>query len=167
VHRRFNGNFEAVTISKPHGVHYRDGRQMTRYLMVGSVSFLLDVGGIWFAYRVLHLPIAEATALGFVAGLGFNFTASKIFTFSVRSDTQAQISRYAALLGGNFILTLIIVSVSEAWGPGYLLGKSCSVGLITVSNYFVLGRWVFVVPSPGQAIGLSGIAKDDMQGIGT
>lgn len=143
-----------------------NNRRIVRYLLVGTVSFFLDAGCIWLTYRMFDLPIATATTLGFLAGLGFNFTASRMFTFDVRSDGQGQVVRYAVLLGINYLLTLIIVSASETWGPGYLVGKLCSVGVITCSNYLALHRWVFVTPSPDRLISPSGLAKDYMQDIG-
>ena len=147
----------------PSGLH---NRRIGRYLLVGAVSFVLDAGGIWFAYRILHLPIAEATTLGFIAGLLFNFTASKMFTFGVRSDTQGQTVRYAVLLGINYLLTLIMVSASEAWGPGYVVGKICSVGLITTLNYLAFGHWVFAAANVRRTIEPARFTKDNMQNIG-
>ena len=145
----------------PSGPH----RRLVRYLLVGVVSFSLDVGVLWLAYRVLHLPIAVATTMGFVLGLAFNFSASKLFTFGVSSDTRGQTLRYAALLGVNYVLTLAVVSASEAWGPGYLVGKVCAVGLTVALNYFVLGHWVFVSPGPGSSPGSTGLAKHNVQDV--
>lgn len=139
--------------------------EVGRYLLVGSVSFLLDVGIIWLTYTMIKLTIAQATVLGFMSGLGFNFAASKAFTFRIRSDTQGQTVRYATLLGVNLLVTLIIVSASETWGPGYLIGKLCAVSLITDSNYFALGHWVFVSPRRHGMIVSSRLAKDDMQNV--
>ena len=139
--------------------------RLVRYFLVGVVSFCLDVGVLWLAYRVLHLPIAVATTMGFLVGLTFNFSASKLFTFGVRSDTQGQTLRYAALLGVNYLLTLILVSASEAWGPGYLIGKVCAVGLTVCINYFALGHWVFVNPGHSGTTPSTGLAKDNMHDL--
>jgi len=140
-------------------------RRLVRYLLVGTISFFVDAGILWLSYRVLHLPIAVATTLGFVVGLAFNFSASKLFTFGVRSDTRGQTLRYAALLGVNYLLTLIVVSASEAWGPGYLVGKVCAVGLTVSLNYFALGQWVFVSPGPGRTTRSTGLAKHNVQDV--
>jgi putative flippase GtrA len=136
--------------------------QIARYLLVGTVSFFLDAGSIWLTYRMLHLSIGAATTLGFVGGLAFNFFASKTFTFGVRSDMPGQAVRYTVLLGANYVLTLVIVLASETWGPGYLIGKLCSAGLITSSNYYALGHWVFVTPRPRRVIRSSRLAKNNM-----
>jgi len=155
-----------MTLFEGRGHSVLQYHRIVRYLLVGSASFLLDVGSIWLCYRMFHLPIVAATTMGFVAGLSFNFTASKMFTFDVRSDTPGQTLRYTILLGVNYLLTLTIVSSSEAWGPGYLAGKLCSVGLIACSNYLVLHRWVFVTPSSGLRISQTGFAENNMQNIG-
>jgi putative flippase GtrA len=135
--------------------------RVARYLMVGAVSFVLDAGGIWLGYRVLGMPIAVATTLGFICGLAFNFSASKMFTFGVRSDIRGQTVRYGILLAINYLSTLIIVSASETWGPGYVVGKLIAVGLVTSSTYFALGHWVFVTPGVRQRL-----TKDNMQDVG-
>lgn len=145
----------------PFGRH----RRLVRYLLVGAVSFFLDAGILWLSYRVLHLPIAVATTLGFLVGLAFNFSASKLFTFGVHSDTRGQTLRYAGLLGVNYLLTLIVVSASEAWGPGYLVGKVCAVGVTVSLNYFALGHWVFVSPGPGRTPRSTGLAKHNVQDV--
>lgn len=166
MRRTVTGPVETLTHPKARGPSGRHDRRIARYLLVGTASFFLDAGCIWLTYRKFHLQLAAATTLGFVAGLAFNFTASKLFTFEVRSDGKGQVVRYAVLLGVNYLLTLIIVSSSEAWGPGYLAGKLCSVGLITCSNYLVLHHWVFVTPSPRSSDLTAGLAKDNMQNIG-
>ena len=142
-------------------------RRIVRYLSVGTVSFFLDAGSLWFAFRELHLSIAAATTIGFIVGLAFNFSASKLFTFSVRSDTKGQTLRYTALLGFNYLLTLIMVSASETSGLGYVFGKLCSVGLINSMNYFALALWVFATPRPGRIDREKSnrLAENDMQDI--
>lgn len=154
-----------MTLSLGHDPSVRHHRRIARYLLVGMVSFLLDVATLWLAYRMFHLPIAESTTLGFIVGLGFNFSASKLFTFRARSDTPGQALRYTALLGLNYFLTLAIVSASEAWGPGFVAGKLCSVGLITSLNYLVLSHWVFAATLPERALRSTVLSKDDMQNI--
>jgi putative flippase GtrA len=144
---------------------FRRHPRLVRYFLVGVLSFCLDVGILWLAYRVLHLPIAVATTMGFAVGLTFNFSASKLFTFGVRSDTQGQTLRYAGLLGVNYLLTLILVSASQAWGPGYLIGKVCAAGLTVSLNYFALGHWVFVSRSPGATSASTGLATDNVQDL--
>jgi putative flippase GtrA len=150
---------EKMTLSLGRDPSVRHHRRIARYLLVGIVSFLLDVASLWLAYRMFHLPIAQATTLGFLVGLGFNFSASKLFTFRERSDTHGQAVRYAALLGLNYLLTLAIVSASEAWGPGFVVGKLCSVGLITSLDYLALGHWVFVAPRPDRVSDRLGFRK--------
>jgi putative flippase GtrA len=155
-----------MTLFQSLGSPNHHSSQITRYLLVGTVSFFLDAGSIWLTYRMLHLSIGAATTLGFMGGLTFNFIASKTFTFGARSDMPGQTVRYAVLLGANYVVTLIIVSASETWGPGYLIGKLCSAGLIASSNYYALGHWVFVTPRPRRAIRSSRFAKNNMQNIG-
>jgi putative flippase GtrA len=166
VRRPVHGHVATLTLFTALSPTRSHEHRIARYLLVGAVSFLLDAGSIWLGYRVVHLPIAMATSLGFIAGLAFNFTASKMFTFRVRSDIRGQTLRYAVLLAVNYLTTLVIVSASELWGPGYVVGKICAAGLVTTSTYFVLGHWVFVTPGTRRVSRSFRLAKDNMQDVG-
>jgi putative flippase GtrA len=114
-----------------------------RYLAAGVLAYVVDTGTLWLLYTVAGAPLWLAATAGFWLSFAVNFTAQKYFTFGVRSDSRRQVLRFAALVGANYLATLALVGGLVGLGTSVLVGKTISVALLMVVNYFAYRLWVF------------------------
>ncbi len=52
------------------------------YLFVGGLTFLLDIGVIYFSMQLLHMHYPYAVALGFILGAFFNYAVNRKFIYN-------------------------------------------------------------------------------------
>ena len=126
--------------------------EFMRYLLVGGSAFLIDFGVLVLSYNVLPelsgYRLYVATALGFIAGLIFNYIFSIVFVF--HAARQSNVGRtVGAFLMFTFIgvvglgLTeLGMYAGTELLHIHYMLVKIVITGIVLMWNY--LGRKFFV-----------------------
>jgi putative flippase GtrA len=124
--------------------------EFCRYVLVGGLAFVLDFAVLYLAKTLLfsHLGpagILMAAALGFTAGLVFNYIFSLIFVFK-QIDEKAKrhkIRSFAlfAIIGviGLLLTELCMYAGVSLFGPKwYLIVKIFTAGIVLLWNY--LGR---------------------------
>jgi putative flippase GtrA len=121
-----------------------------RFLVVGFVTFLVDIGSLELLHGVFRVGLALSTVIAYGIAFSVNFLASRQWTFATTalgSKAQRQLLRYLVLVVINLCVTLLIVVGLSAAGVSYLLAKVISVCLIAVGNFFAYRHWVFAIPS--------------------
>lgn len=126
--------------------------EFMRFCIVGGLAFLVDFGVLVLFNNILPemsgYRLYVATAIGFIAGLTFNYFLSIIFVFN--SARQAKVGRTVsaflifALVGTvGFGLTELGMYVgTELKSINYMLVKVIVTGIVLVWNY--LGRKIFI-----------------------
>jgi putative flippase GtrA/SAM-dependent methyltransferase len=127
--------------------HRSARHQLLRYAFIGIVSFGLDFAALYVGYRNARLPLWLATSLGFWLSFVVNFAANKYWTFRAVDRTGAQLVRYAGLVAGNYLATVLLVSGLAALGLSYMLGKACAVGALSLTTFLLYRSWVFRSPT--------------------
>lgn len=120
-----------------------------RFLVVGFVTFLVDIGSLELLHGVIRVGLAVSTVVAYAIAFSVNFFASRRWTFvttALGTKAQRQMMRYLVLVVVNLCLTLLIVLGLSAVGVPYLLAKVISVCLIAVGNFFAYRQWVFATP---------------------
>ena len=112
------------------------------YLLVGGLSYVIDVGLLVASRQVLDAPLWLATTIGFWTSVLFNFFANR-WVFGADGSAGGHAVRYAMLLGVNYLLTLGIVHVGVVLGTPAVVAKTLAVALIACSNFVLYRRWVF------------------------
>jgi putative flippase GtrA len=123
-----------------------------RFLVVGGLSFLVDLGLLALGYEVLGLPLWVAAQGGFWGSLAVNFTLQRALAFPGGRPAAASLWRYGALLVANSLVTVLLVQVGEWSGIGYAAGKVAATVMTTLWNYALYRWWVFApgrVPAAG------------------
>lgn len=119
-------------------------RHVAGYLVVGVLTYVIDLGVLLLLRETAGAPLVVATAVGFWSSLLFNFGANRwVFSRGEAGSRASHAARYVVLLAVNFGLTLAIVSGGEALGVGVVLSKTVAVALIASSNFLLYRRWVF------------------------
>jgi putative flippase GtrA len=121
-----------------------------RFLIVGGLTFVVDVGLLAVLHEIAGVPLPVATGVAFLASFAFNFAAQRFFAFRGTGSILVGLGKYTGLVFVNTLATIGIVGVSEALGWGWLPGKLVAVGAITVWNYFLYRYWIFASTRPDQ-----------------
>jgi putative flippase GtrA len=134
-----------------------------RYLLVGGSAFLVDFGTLVLCKEVLlpefPLKLYVATAIGFIAGLIFNYILSITFVFEVAKNSRV----------GRSFLDFVVFTIIGMIGLGltelgmalgvdwlkinYMLVKIIVTAIVLLWNY--LGRKLFIFKQPQKESGES------------
>ncbi len=116
-------------------------RQFLVYLAVGVLCAIVDIGLMQILIGLKVSALISASC-GFAAGLMLNFALHSRVTFGV-SYAHGQVVRYLMLVLVNYLMTILLVSLTDLWWGHALAGKIISLPLVAL-NGFVLGRfWIF------------------------
>ncbi len=121
-------------------------KSVVRYLAVGAFCFLVDVGLLWLLYDMIHLPLAVATPIAFLASFAVTYTLQRLVAFASDSRVVPSVGRYTILVAFNTLATTAIVWGVDQLGVGWLGGKVIAVVATTAWNYFAYRYWVFAAP---------------------
>lgn len=122
----------------------RDLPPAVKYLVVGVLSFAIDLGVLMIALKVVGLPLWLATSCGFWCSFSVNFALSRHWTFDAAvSRSTGQLLRYGALVGINYVVTVVAVTMLHRAGLGALEARTLVLVLLTGSTFVLYKRWVF------------------------
>ncbi len=114
-----------------------------KYVLVGSSSALIDIGGFALLfylgfYYILAAVISQACALI------YNFSLNRTWSFKCKEHMKRQMVRYAIMVSCNYTLALILLYVGvDIFGFHEVLTK-VGISMIAVCWNFILYRqWVF------------------------
>jgi putative flippase GtrA len=122
---------------------------------VGGLAFIVDFGILYLSKTFILSTLEEigiflATALGFIAGLIFNYIFSLIFVFKQSNKTakQHKVRSFTlfALIGiiGLLITELCMFAGISLFGPKwYLIIKTITAGIVLMWNYTVRKALIF------------------------
>lgn len=116
-----------------------------RYVLVGSLSFVVDAGGLYLLRDVVGWPAWIAAAVSFLASFAVNYTLQRAFAFGGVAPYGSSLAKYVVLVIANTIANSLIVAAFDAVGI-WFVGKVISTVAMTVWNYFLYRYWVFRGP---------------------
>jgi putative flippase GtrA len=116
---------------------------VVRFLIIGGLSFALDLGLLVLLHEALGVELWIATPVAFVVSLVFNFLLQRIFTFQATNHRGISALKYVLLVFVNILVSDLIVTGFDALGWSYVVGKTTSTVLTTVWNYFLYRHWIF------------------------
>lgn len=120
-----------------------------RYVLVGGLSYLTDVGGLWLLHGVAGVPLAVATTVAYAASFAVNFGLNRRVVFPGGARMGAQLLRYVILVVANYLATMVMVLGLSGAGLNYLAAKTVTVVVLAIANYFLYRHWVFATrPTP-------------------
>lgn len=116
---------------------------IVRFLLVGGLSFALDLGLLALLHEVFAVALWIATPIAFGVSLVFNFLFQRIFTFRASNRGSISAVKYILLVLVNIIVSDLVVQGFDALGWSYVIGKITATALTTVWNYFLYRHWIF------------------------
>ncbi len=118
-------------------------RSLPRFLIIGALSFTIDVGTLFVAHGVLRIWLPLATTLAYAIAFTVNFSLNRFWAFQSTAAVGHQAARYLLLTGANYVVTVVAVTGLAAAGLHYLVAKVLTAAVIAVVNYVVYRTWVF------------------------
>jgi putative flippase GtrA len=122
----------------------RTSGQAVRFLVVGLLSYVVDVATLWTTVSLLGWPLLVGTTAAFAVAFVVNFGLGRSWVFRATAHRSGpQVVRYAILVAVNYLLTLVLVSLLTGLGLGLILAKTLTVAVNAVLNFFVGRHWVY------------------------
>lgn len=116
---------------------------VVRFLLVGGLSFALDLGILALLHEVFGVALWVATPIAFVVSLVFNFLLQRIFTFQATNNGSISAAKYILLVIVNIAVSDLVVTGFDALGWSYIVGKTTATVMTTTWNYFLYHHWIF------------------------
>lgn len=118
--------------------------RVARYLLVGAVSYGLDIGILTLCWHVLGLPLWLSTSIGFWVSFVANFLLSRHWTFGAGDlAPRGQLARYGVLVGINYVVTILAVTALYRAGVGVVVARTITLATLTLSTFLIYRSWVF------------------------
>jgi putative flippase GtrA len=122
-------------------------REAFRFGLVNLGCFVLDVVALLALRELTALPLAVDAALAFAVAALVNFALSRqwVFERAARGGRpHADLARYALLVAAGLLITTVTVPLLAGVGVDYRVAKLIASGMVGVSNFVVMPRWVFL-----------------------
>lgn len=117
---------------------------LLRYLVIGGLSIVIDVGLLFVLHHYAKVSVGPATALAYVVSLLFNFMCNRVaMSAPGNTDMSRHALRYAILVVANLLITVTVVTGASHAGVPYLWAKVAVVAASTCWNFVLYRRWVF------------------------
>ncbi|MFG6403853.1 GtrA family protein [Microbacterium sp. P04] len=122
-----------------------------RYLLIGGLAFLFDIGLLFLFHEVLGAALILATPAAFLISFAATYLLQRFVTFEAEGGWGASAVKYSILVAFNALATTVIVSGTEQVGWPWAIGKVAAVALTTIWNFFGYRYWIFPVGGSGSA----------------
>jgi len=116
----------------------RASLQFFRYLFVGGLAAVVNIGTLAALKELAGLPMLLANVCAFFAGLAVNFALSKVFIFTAKIPVPgaAEFLLHGAVSGLSLLLdTALLWLFTSAAGWHYLAGKIAATGIGFIWNF--------------------------------
>lgn len=122
-------------------------RPLFKFSLVGIFTSILDLVGLFFFHKLLHLPIVSATTLAFIFSFLLTFRFHKHWTFQGVRTKSSQYTLYIAnifaCLNFNALLMHFLVNKLGIWYLVSQLAVNLTIGLYN----FLIYRFVIFKPN--------------------
>lgn len=116
---------------------------LVRFLLIGGLSYVVDLGVLLVVRDRLDAPLAAATTAGYATGFVVNFGLNRVWAFRSSSPAGPQVGRYVLLVLANYLLTLAIVLGLTRLGAAVAVAKTVSTVVLAAVNFAAYRWWVF------------------------
>lgn len=114
-----------------------------RYLLVGGLAFVVDIGLLWLFHEVFGVPLGISTPIAFLLSFALTFVLQRTLTFRTDAGIMGSAVKYTILVAFNTVATTLIVTAGAAVGLPWVWAKVIAVAATTIWNYFGYRYWIF------------------------
>lgn len=116
---------------------------LIKFLIVGVLSFAIDLGLLVLLHEVFLVDLWIATPIAFLVSLVFNFFLQRSFTFSATNKSYVSLIKYILLVIFNILATDVIVNLFDGHQFTYAGGKVVATISTMTWNFFLYKYWIF------------------------
>lgn len=146
-----------VKIASRFGINAKEAERFFKFLVVGTIGFVVDFGTLGVLKELVGLPTLVANTISFSAAVVSNFTLNRFWTYpdSRGKKISSQIGQFAVvsvigLIINNGILALlespfdaILADVTQTSLKGYIPAKVLATIVVLFWNFFVNRYWTY------------------------
>ncbi|MGC9402642.1 GtrA family protein [Vibrio genomosp. F10 str. 9ZC157] len=122
--------------------NYKSQVVVITYCLVGIASALVDVGGLKLLSEFYNLTDVYAITIAYIIGMLFNYTSHSILTFQTKMSHNCFV-KYLIVVGVNYLLALLIISLLKILGIPLVLSKIMSLPVIFISGFVLSKKWIY------------------------
>lgn len=147
-----------IGIASQLGIREKEAERFFKFLVVGTIGFIVDFGTLTFLVEVAGLVPVLANTISFSAAVVSNFTLNRYWTYpdSRSKRRRVQIIQFAVVsiiglainnlilvsLEGPFAALLAAVHAPPAIG-GYIPAKMVATVVVLFWNFFINRYWTY------------------------
>lgn len=147
-----------ITIVSHFGVREKEAERFFKFLVVGTIGFIVDFGTLTFLVEVMGFIPVAANTISFSAAVVSNFTLNRYWTYpdSRSKRRRIQLLQFGMvsiiglainngillLLASPFDVLLRALSVPETIG-GYIPAKMVGTIVVLFWNFFINRYWTY------------------------
>lgn len=148
-----------VQIASHFGVNPKEAERFSKFLIVGTIGFVVDFGTLTLLKELVHLATVIANTISFSAAVVSNFTFNRFWTYpdSRQKKLSSQLGQFAVvsviglainntllvLLEGPFDGFLAAIGWGVFVGRGYIPAKAVATIVVLFWNFFVNRYWTY------------------------
>ena len=140
------------------GVHEREAERFFKFLVVGTIGFVVDFGTLTFLVEALGFIPVVANTFSFSAAVVSNFTLNRYWTYpdSRSKRRRVQIIQFflVSIVGLTINNTLLLLlqhpfdvllqeTLFEGYVGGYIPAKMVATVVVLFWNFFVNRFWTY------------------------
>ncbi|MEN8098251.1 MAG: GtrA family protein [Chloroflexota bacterium] len=140
-----------LRISSRLGMNQREMERFLKFLVVGTIGFILDFGILTLLYRGLGWPLIPSNVVSFSSAVISNFTWNRFWTYpdSRSKPMSDQLLSFFVVniagLGINTAILWLLEPVGRNWlgDFGYSFAKAIATIVVLFWNFFVNRYWTY------------------------
>ncbi len=146
-----------VHVAGRFGIRAREAERFFKFLVVGTVGFIVDFGTLTLLKEFIGMPTLVANTISFSLAVLSNFTFNRFWTYpdSRSKNLVSQVGQFAivSVLGlaiNNGILLLfespfdaLLLRYSSTGARGYIPAKVIATIVVLFWNFFVNRYWTY------------------------
>lgn len=116
-----------------------------RFLILGSVTFVIYYTILWLLFSYEGLQYRGAVAIAYSAAIIFHFLANRKITFNAgRMRFRNQILRYLTVALLNYFIQILIIHVLYVINHiNFYISTVIGIIFTTIFGYYIMNTWVF------------------------
>jgi putative flippase GtrA len=146
-----------VRLAERFGMNPKEAERFIKFLVVGTIGFVIDFGTLTLLKETTHLPTVTANTISFTAAVISNFTLNRYWTYpdSRSKAIWSQLGQFALVnIAGWLINTGILLVLERLFDSmlvnfpaipirGYIPAKMIATVVVLFWNFFVNRYWTY------------------------